>query len=131
MQPQYDEMASGIWKAERRIRITSSMAGTIAKRRATTQVTSTLHNMLYTKFSGNEATRWGLSQERATASQYIQWKQQHGSPEISVDTECGLVISVPILGWLQTQMILSMIPKVHLPRDWWNSRIPTVSVTLP
>ncbi|XP_065902388.1 uncharacterized protein [Dysidea avara] len=87
-------MAFGIWKAERRVRITSSMAGTIAKRRASTQVTSTVHNMLYTKFSGNEATCWGLSQERATASHYMQWKQQHGSPEISVDTDCGLVISV-------------------------------------
>jgi len=72
-----------MWKAERRIRITSSVAGTIAKRRASTQVTSTVYNMIYTKFTGNEATRWGLGQENNTATQ---WKQQHGSPEISVDT---------------------------------------------
>ena len=50
--------------------------------------------MINTKFTGNEATRWGLSQENNSATQYTQWKQQHGSPEISVDTECGLVISV-------------------------------------
>ena len=49
--------------------------------------------MLYSKFCGNEATRWGLSQEKATAEQYIQWKAQHGSPGISVNTECGLVIA--------------------------------------
>ena len=28
-----------------------------------------------------------------TAEQYIQWKAQHGSPGISVNTECGLVIA--------------------------------------
>jgi len=48
--------------------------------------------MIYTKFTGNEATRWGLSQENNTATQYTQWKQQHGSPAISVDTECDLVM---------------------------------------
>jgi len=94
MQHQYDDMACGIWKAERRTRITSSMAGTIAKRRATTQVSSTVRSMLYSKFNGNEATRWGLSQEKATASQYLKLKQQNGSPAISINTECGLVISV-------------------------------------
>ena len=70
------------------------MAGTIAKRRATTQVSSTVRSMLYSKFNGNEATRWGLSQEKATASQYLKLKQQNGSPAISINTECGLVISV-------------------------------------
>ena len=89
----YDEVACSIWKAERRLRITSSIAGTIAKRRPTTQVRSSVHTMLYSKFSGNEATRWGLSQEKTTAEQYIQWKAQHGSPGISVNTECGLVIA--------------------------------------
>ena len=41
------------------------MAGTIAKRQATTQVSSTVHSMLYSKFNGNEATSWGLGQEKA------------------------------------------------------------------
>ena len=50
-------------------------------------------SMLYSKFSGNQATRWGLSQEKATPQQYIQWKVQHGSPGVSVNTECGLVIA--------------------------------------
>jgi len=58
MQHLYDGMARGIWKAEKRTRIASSMAGTIAKRRAITQVPSTVHNMLYSKFNGNEAKRW-------------------------------------------------------------------------
>ena len=49
--------------------------------------------MLYSKFCGNEATRWGLSQEKATAEQYIQWKAQRGSPGVTVNTECGFVIA--------------------------------------
>ena len=93
MQQGHDEVACSIWKAERRLRITSSIAGTIAKRRPTTQVGTSVRSLLYSKFSGNQATRWGLSQEKATAQQYIQWKAQHGSPCVSVYTECGLVIA--------------------------------------
>ena len=47
--------------------------------------------MLYSKFAGNQATQWGLSQEKANAEQYVQWKQQQGSAGILVNTECGLV----------------------------------------
>lgn len=93
VQHECDEVACNIWKAERRLRITSSIAGTIAKRRSTTQVGPSVRAMLYSKFSGNEATRWGLSQEKATAEQYVQWKAQHGSPGISVNTEYGLVVA--------------------------------------
>ena len=35
----------------------------------------------------------GLEPGKSTAEQYIQWKAQHGSPGISVNTECGLVIA--------------------------------------
>ena len=92
MQHGYDETAHSIWKAERRLRITASMAGTIAKRRQSTQVGSTIRSMLYSKFTGNQTTRWGLSQEIASAELYVQWKQQQGSAGISVNTECGLVV---------------------------------------
>ena len=59
MQLQYDDMACGIWKAERRIRIASSVAS------------STMRSMLYSKFNGNETTQWGLGQEKVITSQYI------------------------------------------------------------
>jgi len=65
MQHQYDDTACGIWKAERRIRIASSVAS------------STVHSMLYSKFNGNEATCWGLGQEKVIASQYIVTKWGH------------------------------------------------------
>ena len=48
--------------------------------------------MLYSKFTRNQATRWGLSQEKANAEQYVQWKQQQGSAGILLNTECGLVV---------------------------------------
>ena len=91
MQHGYDEAAHNVWKAERRLRITASIAGTIAKRWPSTQVGSTIHSMLYTRFTGNQVIRWGLSQEKATAEEYIQWKKQQGSPDIS-NTECGLIV---------------------------------------
>ena len=71
MQHGYDETAHSIWKAERRLRITAFMAGTIAKQWQSTQVGSTIRSMLYSKFNGNLATRWGLSQEKASAELYV------------------------------------------------------------
>ena len=62
------------------------------KRQQSRQVGSTICSMLYSKFTGNQATWWGLSQEKSSAEQYVQWKQQQGSAGISVNTECGLVV---------------------------------------
>ena len=118
----YDETACSIWKAERRLRITS-IAGTISKRRPTTQVGTCIRTMLYSKFCGNEATRWGLSQEKATAEQYIQRKAQHGSPGILVNTECGLVIATDHPWLAATLMDSLMIHKLCRHRDWWNLKI--------
>jgi len=69
--------------------------------------------MLYTKFSGNEATYWGLSQEKTTAFQYTQWKQQ------MVHLQYLLTRSVVWL-YQSFQMILLVIPKVqvHLKKGW-------------
>ena len=69
----HDEVASHQWKARRRERITSSNAGTIAKRRATTPVKKLVHQLLYTSFHGNTATKWGLSQEEASYYDYLKW----------------------------------------------------------
>ena len=80
------------WLAERRCRITASNAGSIAKRRPTTKVASTVKQLLYTKFTGNTATRWGILQESLTNEQYLKCKQTE-SPDIST-TSTGLVISI-------------------------------------
>ena len=80
------------WLAERRCRITSSNARSIAKMRSTTKVSSTVKQLLYTKFTGNTATRWGILQEGSTNEQYLKSKQK-ASPDISA-TSTGLVISI-------------------------------------
>ena len=50
------------WLVERKYRITASHTGSIGRRRATTKMTSAV-KQLYTKFTGNTATRWGNLQE--------------------------------------------------------------------
>ena len=61
------------------------------ERRPTTKVTSTVKQLLHTKFTGNTATGWGILQESATNEQYLKCKQTE-SPDIST-TSTGLVIS--------------------------------------
>ena len=80
-----------VWLAERRKRITASNVGCIAKRRATTKVNSTVKKLLYTKFEGNTATKWGILQEESTNTRYLEEKRK--SPEIST-SQSGLVISL-------------------------------------
>ena len=63
----------------------------IAKRRPTTKVSSIVKQLLYTKFEGNTATRWGILQEESTNIKYLAEKQK-SSPEITT-TQSGLVIS--------------------------------------
>ena len=99
-QQSHDEVASHQWKARRRERITSSNAGTIAKRRATTPVKKLVHQLLYTSFHGNTATKWGLSQEEASYYDYLKWlHSEKKSPQATVTINCGLVISA-IYPWL-------------------------------
>ena len=89
----HDEVASHKWKARRRERITSN-AGTIAKQRATTPVKCLVHQLLYTSFHGNIATKWGLSQEEASCDSYLKWlKFEKKSLQATVNMKCGLIVS--------------------------------------
>ena len=67
------------WLAEIKCRINALNTGSIAKRKATTKVASTVKHLLYTKFTGNTATRWGILQEQSTSEQYLKCKQQQSS----------------------------------------------------
>ena len=80
-----------VWSAERRKRITASNVGKIAKRKPTTKVSSAVRQLLYTKFEGNTATRWGILQEETTKAKYLAEKQKT-SPGIAT-SQSGLVIS--------------------------------------
>lgn len=74
-----------IWIQERSYRITASHFGQICKMRPTTPCTNTVKNLLYSKFTGNQATRYGIANE-VHAKQAI---AEHLGVEIE---NCGLFI---------------------------------------
>jgi len=81
-----------VWLVERRKQIIASNVGSIAKRRATTKVNSVVKKLLYSKFEGNTATKWGVLQEDSTNGKYLEEKQKN-SPDITT-CQSGLVISL-------------------------------------
>ena len=58
------------WINERRKRITASVAGSIAKMRATTKRSNKVKQLLYNTFRGNAATNYGSEKEDVTRQQY-------------------------------------------------------------
>ncbi|CAC5381699.1 unnamed protein product [Mytilus coruscus] len=62
------------WRDERATRLTASNFGLIFKRNPKIPVTPLLNQLLNSKFYGNSATRHGLSEERITIKEYIQYK---------------------------------------------------------
>ena len=91
------EQSSGenelMWHKERRKRIAASDVGQIVKCRATTKVTSTVKQLLYSTFTGNKATNWGILQEDVShQSEYLK-VQLKGSPELTITTS-GLFVSI-------------------------------------
>ena len=91
-----------VWLSERRMRITASNVGKIAKRRDTTKVRPLVKEMLYSKFEGSTTTRWGLLQEEATNTQYLKEKHRT-SPDLSTSLS-GLIIS-PDNPWLAASLV--------------------------
>ena len=88
----YDDNVSVVWQTERRRRITSTNARSIAKRRSTTPVNRLVHQLLYSTFRGTSATRWGLQQEEHSVGAYMSWLNDRGSPRPTVDINCGLSV---------------------------------------
>ena len=91
------EVMGNLWLAERRVRITSSVIGSIAKRRSTTKVAPLVKTLLYSTFRGNIATQHGHEQEPAAREAYLAAKRE-ASPGISTQPS-GLVIH-PTHHWL-------------------------------
>lgn len=79
--------------SERRKRITASMVGSIAKMRSTTKKSKKVANLLYSRFRGNAATRYGNQMEDTARQLYETYQRQNGHPGLKVD-ECGLFISL-------------------------------------
>ena len=89
----YDDDQYVVWFSERRRRITSSNGRSIAKRKLTTPVARLVSQLLYSTFRGNSATRWGLEQEQHSVGVYKSWLCDRGSPNSTINTKCGLVVS--------------------------------------
>ena len=87
-----DQADSDYWRLERRKRITASQVGGIAKMRETTKKANKVHSLLYSKFRGNKATRYGSTNEDITRKQYIAYQRRNYHPELNVD-DCGLFVS--------------------------------------
>ena len=98
-----------LWMTERRKRITASMVGGIAKMQKKTKRSTRVKNMLYSRFRGSEATRYGSLMEDVARQQYVCYQQQHGHCNLTTE-KTGLVIS-PDNPWLAA----SPDDKVHDP----------------
>ncbi len=81
------------WISERRKRLTASTVGSIAKMRATTKKSKRVENLLYTKFRGNVATRYGTAMKDTARQEYQTYQQQHGHPGLKIN-DCGLFVSL-------------------------------------
>lgn len=57
------QSSNPVWKQERAFRLTASNFGTICKRRSSTPPDKLVKQLLYGRFSGNAATRYGLEHE--------------------------------------------------------------------
>ena len=42
--------------------------------------------------------------------------------DFKVNDNCGFMCLQNVHGWLPYLMDLSMIPVLHLPGDWWNTK---------
>ena len=80
-----------LWHQQRRLRLTASNFGKIAKRRQTTPVANIVKSLLYGKQFTTEATRWGLSHEEEAKKCYVEYLRVEGHPNVTVKSS-GLVI---------------------------------------
>lgn len=64
------QAANSYWLQERLYRLTASHFGDVCKMRKTTSSANKVKNILYTSFSGNEATRWGSEHEPFAIQQF-------------------------------------------------------------
>ena len=80
-----------LWHHQRRLRLTASNFGRVAKRRPTTPVGNLVKSLLYSKRFSTEATRWGTNHEDEAKQQYLEYLRSKGHSEASIK-ESGLVV---------------------------------------
>ena len=80
-----------LWHQQRKLRLTASNFGRVAKRRPTTPVGNLVKSLLYSKPFSTEATRWGTQHEDDAKKQYLEHLQSSGYHAATIK-ESGLVI---------------------------------------
>ena len=73
------------------MRITASRVGTLAKMKKTTKRSKKVEEMLYNKFRGSQATRYGTLMEDTSRIEYQTYQKEQGHTPRTIRT--GLVIS--------------------------------------
>ena len=81
-----------MWMEERRKRITASNVGSVAKMKASTKRAKKVEQLLYSRFTGSKATRYGCTMEEVALREYTAYQQQHGHPGLKTEP-VGLCIS--------------------------------------
>ncbi len=88
----------GLWKEERRVRLTASNLSAVVKRNPKLPTCKLVSRLLYSGFRGNLYTAHGLAEERVTAVDYVAFKKDHGDAGIKI-LPCGFKIH-PTTRWL-------------------------------
>ena len=81
------------WMQERKKRITASVAGGIIKMRAKTKRSKKVKGLLYSKFKGNEATRYGIEMEQTARMEYLEHQNSNGHSDLKTKN-VDLIVSV-------------------------------------
>ncbi len=81
----------GLWRHERRMRITASNIHSIVKRNPKLPVAKLVARLLYQGFRGNEHTAHGLAEEQATTLDYVTHMREQEKVEVEVHP-CGFKI---------------------------------------
>ena len=87
-----EQSGSDLWMTERQKRITASVVGGIAKMQKKIKRSIRVKNMLYSRFRGSEATRYGSLMEEAARQQYVSCQEQRGHCNLKTE-KTRLVIS--------------------------------------
>lgn len=82
---------SSFWFQQRRLRITASNFGKVAKRRKTTPVANLVKSLLYSKEVNTAAIRWGRTHEDDACRSYIAYLRKQGHHKATVSAS-GLVV---------------------------------------
>ncbi len=93
------QSASGVWREERRKRLTASNFGQVLRRRPNHTVEVLVRNLLYTGFKGNSNTKYGLDQEGPSVQDYLAKTLEESNIRVQVK-RCGMFVSPdhPFLG---------------------------------